>query len=370
MSSSNSLIALHALGQSFWWDALSRRDLRNGEIARMRDENGLRGITSNPAIFHTAVSSGNDYDDAIAAFAREGHDAEAIFWKLAVADIQEACDVLRPVYDRSEAEDGYVSLEVDPHFAHDTERTLYEARRLWTEVDRPNLMIKIPGTPEGVPAIREALSEGINVNVTLLFSPHAHVDVMHAYIEAMEARLARDLPLSTVAGVASFFVSRVDSLVDERLQERGGAALELRGKAGVANARVAYANFERVFSGERWQRLAAAGARVQRPLWASTSTKNPEYPDTLYVQELIGPHTVNTMPTNTLQAWLDHGEPAAATVRHHRDQALADLAAIEAAGISMDEITAELLEDGVKKFEDAFDKLLASVNEKMQSISS
>lgn len=370
MTSSNTLVALHALGQSFWWDALSRRDLRNGELARMRDENGLRGITSNPSIFHSAVSSGDDYDEAIAALAQEGLEAETIFWRLAVEDIQAACDILRSVYDASHGADGFVSLEVDPRLAHDTDRTLYEARRLWGEVSRPNLMIKIPGTPEGVPAIREALIEGININVTLLFSQQAHIDVMHAYIEAMQARASRTLPLSPVASVASFFVSRVDSLIDARLEKIGGQALALRGKAGVANARAAYANFESIFGEPRWKELEAAGAHVQRPLWASTSTKNPEYVDVMYVQELIGPHTVNTMPTNTLEAWLDHGKPEADTVRRDVRGALADLAALEAAGVSMQQITDELLADGVRKFEDSFEKLIDSVQEKMRRLTS
>ena len=368
MTSTNTLIALHALGQSFWWDALSRRDLCNGEIERMRDENGLRGITSNPSIFHAAVSSGDDYDDAIAELAKQGLDAETIFWRLAVEDIQDACDVLRPVYDQSIGTDGFVSLEVDPRLAHDTERTLSEARRLWGEVARPNLMIKIPGTPAGLPAIREALTEGINVNVTLLFAQQAHIDVMHAYVEAMQARASRSMPLSTVASVASFFVSRVDSMIDARLEKIGGKALELRSRAGVANARAAYANFEAIFAEPRWRALAAEGAHVQRPLWASTSTKNPDYLDVMYVQELVGPHTVNTMPTNTLEAWLDHGEPAAATVRQNVPGALADLAALEAVGISMDEVTEQLLAEGVKKFEESFEKLIGSVREKMEQL--
>lgn len=362
--SDNPLIQLHDLGQSFWWDTLSRAGVRDGTVARMRDENGMRGITSNPAIFQKALAGSADYDQDIEALSGEGLDTEAIFWRLAVADIQDACDVLAPVHGSSGGADGFVSLEVDPRLAHDAERTLSEARRLWAEVDRRNLMIKIPGTPEGVGAVREALIEGINVNVTLLFSPAAHEAVMHAHADALEKRLELGLPVDAVDSVASFFVSRVDSAVDAALEAAGGEALALRGKAAVANAKVAYAKFVAFSASERWQKLAAAGARPQRPLWASTSTKNPEYPDTIYVQELIGRDTVNTMPTNTVEAWRDHGRPVADTVLEDSDGARALFADLHALGIDFEAITDQLLVDGVRQFEDAFATLLGELQQK------
>ena len=358
--SENPLIQLHALGQSFWWDTLSRAGLRDGTVAKMRDENGMRGITSNPAIFQKALSGSDDYDQDIEALSGEGLDAEAIFWRLAVDDIRAACEVLKPVHDSSGGADGFVSLEVDPRLAHDTDRTLDEARRLWREVGCKNLMIKIPGTPEGVGAVRQALLEGINVNVTLLFSPAAHHAVMIAHAEALEQRLAKDLPVDDVDSVASFFVSRVDSAVDAAL----GDAKELQGRAAVANAKIAYAQFLDFSASERWQRLAAAGARPQRPLWASTSTKNPEYPDTLYVRDLIGRDTVNTMPTNTVEAWRDHGEAAADTVLQDLDVARALFADLNSRGIDFDAVTDQLLADGVRQFEDAFDTLLGELRQK------
>jgi transaldolase len=362
--SDNPLIQLHALGQSFWWDTLSRAGLRDGTVAKMRDENGMRGITSNPAIFQKALSGSDEYDGDIESLSAEGLDTESIFWRLAVADIQDACDLLAPVHASSTGADGFVSLEVDPRLAHDAERTLSEARRLWKEVDRRNLMIKIPGTPEGVGAVRQALAEGINVNVTLLFSPEAHVAVMHAHADALEKRLADGLPVDVVDSVASFFVSRVDSSVDAALEGAGGDALGLRGKAAVANAKIAYANFVEFSASERWQKLAVAGARPQRPLWASTSTKNPEYPDTIYVGELIGRNTVNTMPTNTVEAWRDHGTATADTVLEDLEGARALFADLHARGIDFEAITGKLLADGVRQFEDAFATLLGELQQK------
>jgi len=355
-------------GQSFWWDQLSRGELDDGTVARMRDHNGMRGMTSNPAIFKKSIAASEDYDAAILELAAQGLGSEEIFWRLAVEDIQRACDVLRSVFDESDGVDGYVSLEVDPRLSADSEATLAEARRLWGQVDRPNLMIKIPGTDEGLPAIRAALVEGLNVNVTLLFSAQAHLQVMEAYLSALEERARRGLPLSTVASVASFFVSRVDGLIDEELAA-ADSTIEA-GKAGVANARLAYANFEKVFSGERWAKLAAEGARVQRPLWASTSVKNPDYPDTMYVSELIGEHTVNTMPTVTLEAWIDHGVGRAGSVREDLDAARDHLSALREAGIDIDRVTDELLRAGVAQFEQAFSALLAAVDEKAQRLGS
>lgn len=360
----NPLIQLKDLGQSFWWDTLSRAGLRDGTVARMRDENGMRGITSNPAIFQKALAGSDAYDEDIARLAAAGHGVEEIFWSLAVDDIREACDLLGPVHAASGGADGFVSLEVDPRLAHDASRTLDEARRLWNAVGRRNLMIKIPGTPEGVDAVRQALTEGINVNVTLLFDPAAHAAVMLAHADALEARRAAGDPVDTVDSVASFFVSRVDSAVDAALDARGPELAPLRGRAAVANARLAYDQFRTFTRAPRWQELAAAGARVQRPLWASTSTKNPDYEDTLYVRELIGPDTVNTMPTNTVEAWLDHGEPRAGTVAQGVDQARELFADLEARGIDFDAITRQLLDDGVRQFERAFEELLGQLHEK------
>jgi transaldolase len=331
----------------------------------MRDEAGMRGITSNPSIFQTAIAKSTDYDEAVRELAAQDKDREEIFWELAVEDIREACEILRPVYDASEAADGYVSLEVDPRLAHDTEATIAEARRLHDWVDAPNLMIKIPGTPAGMPAIRQCLAEGISVNVTLLFSAQAHIEAMRAYLEAMEERAAAGLDLSSIASVASFFVSRVDTLVDQLL---GPDRTSLHGRAAVANARLAYRNFEREFSGERWQRLADKGARVQRPLWASTSTKNPEYRDVLYVEELVGEHTVNTMPTVTVEAFADHGEARPQAVKEDLEGCEALMEELEAEGIAMPEVTARLLEEGVEKFESSFVHLLASIDEKAQAL--
>jgi transaldolase len=365
MTDSNPLLRLLSLGQSFWWDALSRRDLRNGEVARMRDEGGMRGITSNPAIFHSAIAKSNDYDLEVRRLAKEGLDREAIFWQLAVEDIREACEVLRPVYDASEGEDGYVSLEVDPRLAHDTETTVAEARRLYDLVDAPNLMIKIPGTPAGIPAIRKTLAGGIPVNVTLLFSQQAHIDAMQAYMDALEERVEAGQPVRGVASVASFFVSRVDTLVDQLIGDEHAA---LRGRAAVANARLAYRNFEAEFSGSRWEKLEAAGARVQRPLWASTSTKDPSYRDVIYVEELIGAHTVNTMPTVTVEAFADHGEADADRICEGVDEAATFMTDLEAAGVSMTEVTDRLLSEGVEKFETSFAQLLDSIDEKAREL--
>ncbi len=365
MNRSNPLLRLLSLGQSFWWDALSRRDLKNGEVEGMRDRMGMRGITSNPAIFHRAIAKSTDYDREVRRLASDGLDREAIFWQLAVEDIRDACEILRPVYDASEREDGYVSLEVDPRLARNPEATVAEAHRLHDWVDAPNLMIKIPATPEGMPAIRQVLADGISVNVTLVFSQEAHVEAMRAYVDALEERHRAGKSLDSVASVASFFVSRVDSLVDSKLGEEQSG---LRGRAAVANAKLAYRNFEEFFRGPKWEGLSAAGARVQRPLWASTSTKDPRYRDVLYVEELIGPDTVNTMPTVTVEAFADHGEARADAVREGLREAEELFAALESAGISMAAITEQLLEEGVEKFEGSFEALLDSIDEKAKQL--
>jgi transaldolase len=366
----NPLRRLHDHGQSFWWDSLSRHALDKGELKRMRDEDGVRGITSNPTIFHEAIARSDDYDAAIVRLAGEGKRPAEIFWELAVLDIKDACAVLRPVYDESEGGDGFVSLEVDPHLAYDAAATVAQAKALWQRVGCPNLMIKIPGTAQGLPAIRECLTAGLNVNVTLLFAQRAHEDVMLAYLDALEERVRRDQPVDRIASVASFFVSRVDSLVDARLDATGtDLAQALRGKAAIANARQAYQNFLRIFSGKRWKTLVAKGARVQRPLWASTSTKDKAYSDVMYVETLIGRDTVNTMPTATIAAYRDHGQPAPDRVLQDADWAITLFRKLAALGLDMDEITELLLRDGVDKFAKSFDDLLASLQEKAQRLS-
>jgi transaldolase len=367
MSQGNPLQQLHGLGQSFWWDALSRRALEDGMVAQLRDQDGMRGITSNPSIFQAAIAGSNDYDAALGRLVAEGVAGDELFWRLAIEDIQVACDILRPVYEESEAADGFVSLEVSPHFAFRPEETLAQVKELWGRVDRPNLMIKIPGTPEGIPAIRQALIDGHNINVTLLFAQEAHVAVMNTYLDALEERRARGLSLDKVASVASFFVSRMDSLVDGKLDEIGSEeARALKGKAGVANTKLAYQNFLEIFTGDRWRSLADAGARVQRPLWASTSTKDPAYPDTLYVDELIGRDTVNTLPTVTVDAFRDHGVPEPDRILSDVEGAERHLNALEGLGISVREATDHLLMDGVNKFEKAFDELLGVLEDKVR----
>ena len=294
---SESIKKLTALGQSLWYDNIQRKLLVNGELKAMIDRGDIRGVTSNPTIFQNAIAKTNDYDAALTPLAWAGWDAEKIFWQLAVEDIQEACDLFRPLYDESKGGDGYVSIEVSPFLARDTDGTIKQAQELWARVNRPNLMVKIPATKEGVPAIRASIAAGINVNVTLIFSLSRYAEVMNAYLEGIEERVSKDLPVQHVASVASFFVSRVDTKVDPKLPEDSA----LRGKAAVANAKLAYEQFESIFTSPRFATLKARfRARVQRPLWASTGTKNPKYPDTLYVDELIGPDTVNTVPPATL----------------------------------------------------------------------
>jgi transaldolase/glucose-6-phosphate isomerase len=356
------LKALTEAGVSIWLDQIRRSLVEGGELARMAAEESLRGVTANPSIFEKAILGSKDYDEDLEAMAREQLEPKQIYERLAVRDVQEAADVLAAVHRETGGQDGFVSLEVGPELAHDTERTLKEVRDFWQRVDRPNAMIKIPGTPEGVPAIEQALYEGINVNITLLFAVEAYEQVMEAYLRALERRLEEGKPLD-IRSVASFFVSRVDTNVDRRLEQSGHT--ELAGTAAVANAREAYRRFKRVFAGERWQRLADQGAVLQRPLWASTGTKNPAYPDTKYVDELIAPHTVNTMPLATLMAVADHGEiePGTAERDPQRElQALAD------AGIDLSEVTDELLVDGVKQFEEAMDRLLAGIEERTTGV--
>ena len=349
------LAALTAAGTSVWLDQMSRGMIASGELARMVDEDSLRGVTSNPAIFEKSILGTADYDDALAEATREGLSAREEYARLAVADVQAAADVLRPVYEASGGLDGYVSLEVAPHLAHDTEGTLEEARQYWKLVSRPNLMVKIPATEEGVPAIEQALYEGINVNVTLLFSVDWHRRVMEAFASAMERRLADDLPLN-VHSVASFFVSRVDTEVDRRLEALGRS--DLAGRAGLANARAAYRAYKEVFQGGRFSQLREAGCPSQRPLWASTGVKNPAYPDTLYVDGLVGPETVNTMPMATLQAARDHADASEMTVESDPQP---DLDALREAGIDLDDVTDQLLREGIDVFVNAMNGLIEGI---------
>jgi len=365
----NPVAALRDYGQSVWLDYIRRSLISGGELRRLVDEDGLGGVTSNPAIFEKAIGGSNDYAGAINEISIDpGLPAKDVFEILAVKDIQDAADVLRRVYDRTQSQDGYVSLEVAPDLANDTEGTLAEARRLWSRVARPNVMIKVPATPAGLPAIRTLLSEGINVNITLLFAREAYEQVAHAYIEALEARVARGESIERMASVASFFVSRidtaVDALVEEKLKTAGGAdkarLLGLRGKVAIANAKAAYQSYKRIFSGPRWEALATKGGRVQRVLWASTGTKNPHYSDVLYVEELIGKDTVNTVPPETLAAFRNHGRPRA-SLEEDISGAMETLKGLEASGISLARVTSDLLADGLKKFVEPFTKLLAAV---------
>lgn len=354
---SESIKKLTALGQSLWYDNIQRKLLVNGELKAMINRGDIRGVTSNPTIFQNAIAKTNDYDAALVPLAWASWDAEKIFWQLAVEDIQEACDLFRPLYDESKGGDGYVSIEVSPLLARDTAGTIKQAQELWTRVNRPNLMVKIPATKEGVPAIRTSIAAGINVNVTLIFSLSRYAEVMNAYLEGIEERVSKDLPVHHIASVASFFVSRVDTKIDPKLAEDS----PLRGKAAVANAKLAYEQFEAIFTSPRFATLKARfRARVQRPLWASTGTKNPKYSDTLYVDELIGPDTVNTVPPATLDAFRDHGN-ATMTITRDLDSMQKIFVDLKALGISMSTVTQELEDEGVKAFDDAFKSLLDSI---------
>jgi len=366
------LFELADQGQSVWLDFITRDLVRSGELERQIKEDGLRGMTSNPTIFQGAISKGNAYDEQIAGLIAEGKDASEIFEAVAVKDIQDACDLFRPLYDSVDGHDGLVSIEVSPTLARDTAATLADARRLWKAVDRPNVMIKVPGTDEGVAAIKTLLSEGVNVNITLLFSLESHKQVMWAYVEALEERAKAGQPIDRIASVASFFVSRVDTLVDKLLDEKIAAGdgdaeslKSLQGKVAVANAKLAYENFQEIFGGDRFKALAAKGARVQRPLWASTGTKNKAYSDVLYVDSLIGPDTVNTLPPATLEAFIDHGT-IARTVDQGVEEAHTTLDGLKAAGIDIDVVTKQLENEGVASFAKSFEDLLAGVEAKRE----
>lgn len=364
----NPLVELHAYGQSFWYDNIRRKFLLDGTVARLIEQDGLRGMTSNPSIFEKAIGHSDDYDEQILASATDGAGVMAVYEALAIRDIQMACDLFAGVYRESHGEDGYVSLEVSPHLARDTEGTIADARRLFTAVDRPNLMIKVPATPEGVPAIRQLISEGININVTLMFSMAHYEAVAAAYIAGLRQLAASGGDVRQVASVASFFVSRVDTAVDKQLAVNPDpAAQTLAGKVAVANSKLVYQRFKEIFHGADFADLQAVGGRRQRLLWASTSTKNPAYPDTLYVDELIGPETVNTMPPKTIEAFRDHGR-VANTLEANLAEAEETIATLPALGINLGEITEELQRAGVLAFSRSFDTLLETLEKKIHSL--
>jgi transaldolase len=365
---SEPLRALSAQGVAIWLDDLSRDRIQTGNLQSLVDDKHVVGVTTNPTIFQTAISKSSLYDDHINAAAEAGEDADAAVRRLTTDDVRSACDLLAPVAAHTVI-DGRVSIEVDPRLANHTEETIAQAYDLWTTVDRPNLFIKIPATPAGLPAITACIANGISVNVTLIFAIERYREVMDAYMAGLEQRLDSGKPMSGIESVASFFVSRVDTEVDKRLETIGtDEALALRGKAAIANARLAYAAFEEVVASERWQRLEEAGASRQRPLWASTSVKNPEYSDTMYVTELVAPGTVNTMPESTLEAVADHGVIASDTVTPNYDHALTIMAALADIGIDMADVTRALEDEGVEKFATSWNDLLGSVEAKLEAV--
>ena len=363
----NPLIRLGMLGQSIWLDYIRRDLIASGELRRLIEEDGLRGMTSNPSIFEKAIAESHIYDQDIRDRALEKKDVKAIYEALSQRDVQSAADEFRPLYDRADGKDGYVSLEVNPHLAQDTNRTIEEARRLWTALNRPNVFIKVPATSDGLPAIRQLISEGINVNVTLLFGLPRYRQVAEAYIAGLEARLAQGKPMEHLASVASFFISRIDALVDPLLEklivqdgEEADLAKKARGQVAISSAKAAYQIYKEIFGGARFKKLADHGARVQRLLWASTSTKNPDYSDVKYVEALIGPDTVNTVPLETIDAYRDHGDPE---LRLEQDvgEARRELERLPELGIHIDAVTRQLEAEGVEKFIRPFDKLMETL---------
>src|SRR5579884_1402581 len=375
----NRLRLLEARGQSVWQDNITRGQLKAGGLQKLIDDDGISGVTTNPSIFQKAIGGSSDYDDAIAELARQGKDAAAILDTLIIQDVQSAADVLRPVWERTGGQDGFVSIEVGANLARDTQGTIAEAKRLWSAVGRPNVMVKIPGTVEGVPAIRQCIADGLNINITLLFSIAHYEAVAWAFIEALEERVQKGLPIDRLASVASFFVSRVDTIVDKTIESRlastsdpatRGKLESLVGTIAVANAKLAYARFEELFgpANARFQKLAAKGAQVQRPLWASTSMKNPRRRDVLYVEELIAPRTVNTMPPATIDAFRDHGEVRGDTAKEDLEGARRQIQTLADVGIDLDDLTAQLEVDGIKQFADAYDTLLAEASAKVEAL--
>ncbi|GAB3882558.1 transaldolase [Terrabacter terrigena] len=361
--------ALSDAGVSIWLDDLSRDLLETGKISDLIEERNVVGLTSNPSIFQAAMSKGDRYNDDLARLTKDGNDVEHVVFELTTADVREACDLFMPIYESSKGVDGRASIEVDPRLAHDTDKTVAQAKQMHAAVDRPNVLIKIPATKAGLPAITATIAEGISVNVTLIFSLERYRAVMNAYLEGLEKAQANGHDLSKIHSVASFFVSRVDTEIDKRLDAIGtDEAKALKGKAGVANARLAYQAYEEVFSTPRWKSLADAGANPQRPLWASTGVKDPSYPDTLYVTELVAPGVVNTMPEKTLEATADHGEIKGDTITGHYAEASKVLDDLEGVGVSYNEVV-ELLEvEGVDKFEKAWGELLDGVTAEMEKV--
>ena len=369
----NSLIELQTYGQSFWLDNITRRLITSGELKRLVEEDGLRGVTSNPTIFEKAITGSDDYDEEFAQAASAGKDVTSIYEELTTEDIRRGCDVLRPVYDASDGGDGFVSLEVGPHLAHDTNGTIDEAKRLHALVDRPNLMIKVPATPAGIPAIAELLGDGLNINITLMFALENYEQVADAYLRGLERRVAAKQPIERIASVASLFVSRVDTKMDKLLAAKIEATSDaaerarlqgLQGRVALANAKMMYQKYKELFgANERWQRLRSSGARVQRLLWASTSTKNPAYPDTYYVEALIGPDTVDTLPPQTIDAFREHGQ-VAPRLEEGLDEARATLRQLAEVGIGLRQVTQELQDEGVDSFAKSFDDLISALTKK------
>lgn len=363
------LVELHAFGQSFWYDNIRRKFLHDGTLKQLIDWDGLRGMTSNPSIFEQAIGKSDDYDEQISQLVQKGADTNTIYEAVVLADIQTACDLFVDLFTQSQRQDGYVSLEVSPHLAHDTEGTIAEARRLYYAVDRPNVMIKVPATPEGIPAVRQLISDGININITLMFNMAHYEAVADAYIQGLQELAANGRDVRQIASVASFFVSRVDSAVDKKLAELDDAAANaLLGKTAIANSKVVYLRFKELFNGPAFAALRELGAPPQRLLWASTSTKNPDYPDTLYVDNLIGPETVNTMPPATVDAFRDHGV-VANTLEDGVEDARLVLDNLAELGINLDEITEQLQVDGVVAFAKSFTTLMAAIEDKVKRLS-
>jgi transaldolase len=362
----NNVKQIHDFGQSIWLDFIDRQILKSGKLKQMIEEDGLRGVTSNPAIFEKAISSSSDYDADIATLSKDGQTTEELFFELAVKDIQDACDVFDPVYnDEVVGADGYVSLEVSPFLALDTEGTAKQAEELWKKVDRKNVMIKIPGTQPGLAAIRQTIAKGINVNVTLLFGLERYEAVTEAYISGLEDHLAAGHSIGHISSVASFFLSRIDVVVDPLLEEKGEKSL--MGEVAIASAKKAYEIYKRVFSTERWQKLAEQGAKPQRLLWASTGSKNPAFKDTKYVEALIGQDTVDTVPLETIDAFRDHGI-AADTLEQGLEEATATLEKLKELGIDLDAITQQLEDEGIEKFNKPFEKLLKAIEEQKNKV--
>ena len=366
MAQDSPLHKLAARGQSIWFDTLSRQLVQSGELKKMMKDDAVTGVTSNPSIFQKALSEGDAYDEQMKELLAETDDASEIFFALALEDIRDACDVLKPAYEKSDGADGYVSMEVEPGIAYDTERTFEQARWIAKAVDRPNLMVKIPATMPGLPAIEDCTAHGTSINITLIFSLDRYKAVVEAYLRGLERLVASGGDPSTIASVASFFVSRVDSEADKQLAAAGNT--KLQGKLAIANAKLAYAHYLEAFSGPRWEFLEGKGATKQRCLWASTSTKNPEYRDVIYVEELIGPETVNTMPLETIKAFQDHGEVRGDTVLDGIDDARALIEQLREAGVDYDQVVELLEAEGVQKFADAFEQIVESIRAKRSSL--